>query len=293
MEKKNKIRVVHIIPTLAFGGAERFVVDLVNHGDPENFSYTIIVLKPIWPLREQIVVDCPVELVLKRGKLGWGLIRALRVKLQELNPDIVHTHLFGGDIWGRLAARSLGLPIVTTEHNVNVGDGWWRNQIKRILSRYSQAYAAPSQAIIEYLRTQYGWIGETQKIRYGIDVDHYSLVPDLDWETPPDRLLMLGRLTKQKNHLFLLQVLAGLQTYSWTLTIVGEGEDQKKILKKVEELGLSDRVRMHSGTTNVRQVLAGQQVVLMPSAWEGLGIVAMEAMAAGRLVVASAVGYYQ
>lgn len=94
------IHVAHIIPTLSFGGAEHLVIDLVNFSNHKKFKFSIITLFDNMPLREKIErKDVGVFLVPKKGKLSFHLRNDLREKLRELKPDIVHTHLFGADLW--------------------------------------------------------------------------------------------------------------------------------------------------------------------------------------------------
>ena len=60
------------------------------------------------------------------GELGLAMVK-------KIKPDIVHTHLFGGDVWGRVTAHKLHIPVVTTEHNVNIGEGIIKHLVKRFL----------------------------------------------------------------------------------------------------------------------------------------------------------------
>jgi hypothetical protein len=105
MNDKN-LHIVHIIPWLGFGGAERSVVDLVNHSNP-LIRYTIILFFDHKPFAALITSsNVQIKVVQKRGKLSLGLLFALKKLLKQLQPDVVHTHLFGGDVWGRLAAKN-------------------------------------------------------------------------------------------------------------------------------------------------------------------------------------------
>jgi glycosyltransferase involved in cell wall biosynthesis len=94
----------------------------------------------------------------------------------------------------------------------------------------------------------------------------------------------------QKGPHIALQALSKLLDYSWKLDIVGEGELERPLKVLVKQLGLKNRVSFYGPTRNISHLFAAHDIVLMPSLWEGLGMVAMEAMAAGRVVVASNVG---
>ena len=106
--------IVQIIPALGYGGAERFVVDLVNHSDSEKYRFTVIVFFDNIPLKALISKKVEVILVEKKSKLDFGFLNRLEKKLAELKPDLVHGHLFAGDFWGRLAAHRLGVSYLST-----------------------------------------------------------------------------------------------------------------------------------------------------------------------------------
>ena len=284
------IKIVHIIPTLRFGGAERFVVDLINHCDPNLFSFSIITFSSDIPLAKELQKKINIRVVPKTNKLGWGLTSQLVKVLQDLKPDLVHTHLFGADVWGKRAAHQLGLPVITTEHNINVGESWLKNLIKKQVNKSTDAWVASSEAILVDLRNRYGLKQVISVIRYGIDLARWKAVPPLNYKLETVNFLILGRLVKQKGQAIALKALAQLQPYQWKLQIVGSGEDELELKQLTERLGLAKRVNFIPATSKVVPIMERAQVELVPSVWEGLGIVVMEALAAGRLVVASRVG---
>ncbi len=285
------LHVVHIIPTLNYGGAERCVVDIVNGGDHHHFRYSIIVLKDAVPMVKEILPGgANVRLVPKRGKVSVGLFFALRAALQNMKPDLVHTHLFGGDVWGRLAARSLGIPVVTTEHNIDADVGRLRLFVKRVLSPLSRAYVACSEAVNVFaMKTYKNKAAGSCVIRYGIDLDRFMSVPLPVFSSTP-KLLMIGRLVPQKGIPVALRALSKMTDIPWHLSIVGDGEMHDELRVLVEQLDLNDRVSFAPATSDVPGTLQKHDIILMPSLWEGLGIVAMETMAAARPILASRVG---
>lgn len=285
-DSSRKKQVVHIIPTLNFGGAERFVVDLVNSS--HKFDYSVLVFKNEIPLAEEIK-DANVKVYVVEKKNLFSFITDLKDKLRELRPDIAHTHLFGGDIYGRLAAHRLGIPVVTTEHNFNQGEGFVKNRIKKYLRNYTDQYIACSEGVKEYMQTTYKIKKDIQVIRYGIDLKRFDRVKPLQIDKKI-RFLLLGRLTRQKGYDLALKIFAKLREYDWTLAIVGEGEEENRLKSLAKNLQIQERVSFLPPTHSVSELLEKTDVMLMPSRWEGLGIVIMEAMTAGRLVIGSRVG---
>lgn len=285
-----KMHICHIIPTLAFGGAERFVVDLINHAS-NDIRFTIIILKDHKPLAHDIVTDdVNIVLVEKLGKVSLGLFHALEEVLEDIQPDIVHTHLFGGDFWGRVAAKRLGIPVVTTEHNINETESTWKRMLKIWLKEKTDRYSCPSDAVRRFMQETYGIAKKHITVtRLGIPVGKFIGAPTLETREP-HKLLMAGRLTRQKGFDLGLQALATLKDFNWQLEIIGEGKDRAMLASLARTLGLEDRVQLLPPTYTIAEAYARNHMVLMPSRWEGLGLVAMEAMASGRLVIASKTG---
>lgn len=287
-ETAQPLHVVHIIPTLTYGGAERFVVDLINASDPAQVRFTIIILQNNQPLSADIQSGkAEIIVVPKRGKISILLFFELQKTLRRLHPDVVHTHLFGGDFWGRVAAHYLHIPVVTTEHNTNVDESVWKRFIKRRLRTYSQIYTAPSKAVADFATATYG-ISKVIVTKFGIPLTKFNLAPPTF--TSPVRMLLLGRLEPQKGHTVALSAFAKLKHLDWHLTIVGAGSLLPEIQGQIKTLQLTKRVQILPPTRDVAHLLVETDVLILPSLWEGLGIVVMEAMAAGRLVVASRVG---
>lgn len=280
----DKIKVVHIIPTLTFGGAERFVIDLANNSS-DKIENEIVILKDEKALASELENYIDIHLVEKEKRLSLGLFSKLEEKLKGLNPDVVHTHLFGADVWGRVAAKRLDLPVVTTEHNVNKQESSIKGFAKRLLNSYSDKYTAPSEAVKKYMQSHYSIDKQNiDVVLHGINLDKF-LYTDPFISHKPLKLLMLGRLTKQKGHDIALKALSKIDKNDWMLDIVGDGENYSYIEKIIKEFGLEDNVKLWDPTLDVVDEYNEHDVVLMPSRWEGLGLVAIEAMAAGRVVV--------
>lgn len=284
-----RTHIVHIIPTLRYGGAERVVVDLVNQMDKKKYRFTIVLFSHDHPLQSELTTG-DIIIVQKKGKLSLSFIGDLTRTLRRLKPDLVHTHLFGADVWGRLAARRLHIPIITTEHNINKEEGMIKHLAKRWLRKSSARYIAISDAVAGYMRYAYGVSSqETTVIHNGISIKQFAKLPAPAWKHPL-RFLIIGRLTKQKGHRIALHALAKMKQFDWKLTILGDGEEQRNIERLIRRFHLQDRVTMLPSTKNTVAVYAAHDIVIVPSLWEGLGLVVMEAMAAGRLVIAAKTG---
>jgi glycosyltransferase involved in cell wall biosynthesis len=103
-------------------------------------------------------------------------------------------------------------------------------------------------------------------------------------------ILSVGRLSREKGHLDLIDALGRLRGRSWRLVLVGEGPERGPIERRCASLGLTDSVIPTGLQRDVRGYYAMADVVALPSHSEGSPNVLLEAMAAGRAVVATAVG---
>lgn len=279
--------IVHIIPTLNIGGAERFVVSLCTHTDTAKFRNTVITLWDNAPLAETLPEEVA-HISFNIGTVGkLQRTKRLSALLQELQADIVHTHLFSADLWGRLAAKRLGLPVVTTEHNVNHAEPLHWRFIKRIMRRYTNRYTAPSLAVRSYMRHAYGIRQKHIKIiPHGIDTARFADIAPATFEKPY-QLLVIGRLVEQKGHRVLIDALSQLEDVPVELTVVGEGVLERGLKAYATEQRVADRITWAGAVLDVVPVYAAADVVIIPSLWEGFGLVALEALASERAVIAS------
>lgn len=290
-----KIKLIHIIPTLDMGGAERLMVDIVKNLNPENFSVKIICLKRfgVWGLE---LKDFGVPLILlgqKRGLSLFSLIKLIRILKQE-RPDIVHTHLFGADSYGALAARLAGVKyLVSTEHNLNYNDGFIKNAVKILISKLFDKIIAVSSAVKDYIiKTYYIKTEKISVIYNGIEVNKFLEPRDRLGEVKNNQKIIIGsigRLTKQKGFAYLIEAISKLPGRNIECLIAGDGELKKELETKVKKLGLDDKIKFLGWQKDIKSFLDKIDIFILPSLWEGFGIAILEAGAAGLPVVASKV----
>lgn len=283
-----KKHIVHIIPTLTRGGAERVVVDLCNALNRKYFTVSIIVFFHQLDLADELKHDVLVHVVEKKRLLDFSFLKKLKLKLKELQPDIVHTHLSGGDIWGSRVASTLEIPVVSTEHSVYPPKGFLRTRLKKASMEYIEHHVAISQSVARFMTRTYDVADEHISIIYnGIDVVKYSDIPPITSLKKTTSMAVVGRLEKQKGHAGLIHSLIHLPKTAYTLTIVGKGSQYDALRALVISLGLRKQVNFVGELEDVRSIYKDHEIIVIPSKTEGFGLVAVEAMAAGRLVIAS------
>lgn len=280
--------VIQIIPTLAAGGAERVVAELASRLPQEGFSAMVIATQTGGPT-EDLLRERGVEYRILGGKgpMGISAFFRLRSLLRELRPAAVHTHLFGADVIGRVAARFARVPVVlSTEHNVNLDHGMLKRLLKRVLAQLTTLYVAVSSESKSYMSKADG-IPE-QKIRVirnGIDMEHLALRPSQPFHDIP-RLICVARLDPQKGHATLFKALA-LVKVPWVLRLLGTGESEPELRALADRLGIAGRIHWLGYRADVADLLTESDLFCFPSRWEGLGLAFLEAAAVGVPIVAS------
>ncbi|MDO8621780.1 MAG: glycosyltransferase [bacterium] len=287
------IRLVHIMTSFGIGGAEQLVLDVCRRLDRKRFNCTVVAIVAGGPMRAEFhEAGIATEVVGKPSKLGVGAIRKLTEFLRVERPDIVHTHLFGGDTWGRIAAFRAGVPhVVSTEHNINHDEGFVKRLVKRRLAARTERIIGVSDAVRNYsIRIDRTPPGKIMVIPNGVDLERFR--PQPRHEGGRIRFMSVGRLVPQKGHDVLLDALAVLRDTlsSASLTIVGDGPLRPHLEAQARTYHIQDRIQFLGFRRDLPDLYARADIVVLPSRWEGFGMAAIEASACGLPVVASAVG---
>ena len=305
----SKIKITYIMPTAAAGGAERFLLDLVGNLDKNKFAPSVIFFAGGgFFLDDFKALKIPVIVLCKRFKFDPGNYWQLKKALKKLAPQIVHTQL-GGDLYGRWAAKSLGIKvIISTEQNVNPQESLGARILKKYTSRLAVKIVAISQAVKNDLERRYNLPKNKITVIYnGLETKKF-FVPLKQIVAPADKsaakstagmiggkikrpiiIGSVGRLTKQKNYALLIKALSGLRDLNFECLLAGTGELQSELAAQIERENLEDKIKLVGPIKNVKEFLMGLDLFVLPSLWEGLGIVLLEAGLVGLPVLASGV----
>lgn len=302
------MRVVHIIKAVGIAGAERHLLilfaGLVSRGVDVRL---LLLVEPDKPLDDYVsqmeALGVHVQRVVIQKGLDRQIIPTLRQHLRTLKPELVHTHLVHADTFGSLAAKWAGVKIVITSRH-NEDDFRHRSPFKianRILWRNFNAVIAISEATNLFTRQVEQVPPEKiTTIRYGLprpttQVDHEGAARSLrqQFNLPENSPVvgMIGRLISQKGMSYGLQGFASisLRFPDARLLIVGDGVLRQDLEAEARKLGIHKQVVFAGWRTDVPQLMAGLDIFLMPSLWEGFGLVLLEAMAAAVPSIASQV----
>lgn len=261
-------------PTVITSGSGPFVEALRAQGVPTILLRHLSV--PINPVRD------------------LRALREIRATLKAMRPDLLSTHNAKVGILGRLAAWSLGIPVVYTAH------GWAftpgipplnaaaYRQIERLAGPLSSKIIAVSE-FDRRLALEAGIVAPERVVTVHNGMPDVAASLKADPGRTPARLVMVARFQAQKDHPTLLRALAGLQQHSWQLDLIGNGPLMGEMESLAATLGIGPRVRFLGQRMDVDQLLAQAQIGLLVSNWEGFPRSILEAMRAGLPVVASSV----
>ncbi len=233
------------------------------------------------------------------GRPGWRHLRAMRAHMRELAPDVVHTHLGTADLIGGLAARSLGIPVVSTIHAVvsrSHGVRGAKDAAFALGRRYCDARViAVSESARRAYSESWGPAAKVVRIYNGVDVTALAgsgVEVRRELGVEPDALLMgmISALRIEKAHYVAIEALGllGERFPQLRLVIVGQGSRRAELERLAAPL--AERVIFTGRRTDVMRVLDALDVCLHPSRSDAFPTTLIEALAASTPVLATDVG---
>ena len=295
------MKVLLLAVGLDVGGTETHILELASGMDP-RFNVVVCSLKPLGRLGRELQAH-GVRVLSLDGKGKWDprvLWRFWQV-LRTERPDVVQAFLF----WANIAARLIGrlLPqsrVISSYHDEIVSEGPLNRMIDRFTMKWTQYLVCCSQAVQRSLERR---IAGTSKpvvvIPFGVEANRFGDSATGGRTNPSDPgLPVLGtvcRLVEPKKGLaYLLRAVAELEREQGKpvcrLMIVGEGPAEGELRVLSNQLNIADRVEFMGTRRDIPALLSQMDVFVLPSLYEGFGIAILEAMAAGKPVIATTVG---
>ncbi|MGC6509134.1 MAG: glycosyltransferase [Myxococcota bacterium] len=269
------IQVLHVLCDYNVGGAEKFVFRLCQAYPPHIYPKVCTVYRG-GPLEDDFrTLGIPL-LCCDRKRRRLSLNSNLKLARWISESDIVHTHLFAGHFWGRIGAQLASLssnskPVISTIHNTNP-DSMFRAWLLRQTESFSDIQVGISQTVTQILPPG------SETIYSGIDL---ALFSEINRRPIRGRIVSIGRLVEQKGFdvlgeatRLLLQIDPSIQ-----VDVIGEGPQLDNLL------GYGLNLLGHR--KDIRTELESADIFVLPTRWEGLGLVLLEAMAAGVPIITS------
>ena len=305
------MKILHIIPNLKKGGAERIVIDIVRTLNQNASNQVKLILfenqieydvDDIMPIIEIVPANVQISL-LKKNRLT---ISTLQKTIDLFQPDNIHSHLFEAEI----VSRSCTFPKakwfthshdrMSSLNNLNL----FTIKSKRNLTNYFEKryllkcyrknggnnFIAISEDILYFLKSVLpNHMQSIKLLQNAIDLKRFEKPADFVSESDNSefKLISIGRLDKNKNHQLLIDVVLELKNRKIPvhLTIVGEGDERISLQEKIVQLNLSDQLSLVGLQEKVEMYLWNADLYVHSAITEGFGLALIEAMSCGLPVV--------
>jgi len=296
----SRIKILHLTTDSRIGGTEKNIISLVTRLNRDRYENIVVALLSGGELVERLRGSgIEVECLGMRNKFDLPAVFKLFRILREKKVDILHTYLFHANILGRIVGRLAKVPIIISSLRVME-----RRRYHLWLDRWTNGMVDMETCVCEAVRK---YTLEKAKIRpdklvtirNGIDREEYPLSIALDdkrkeLDIAPDSLILgtVGRLHEQKGYVYLLKAMpAVLRKYPQAvLLIVGDGHLKGKLNNLCFKLQINKAVKFLGFRKDIKELMALMEVFILPSLWEGMPNVLLEAMALGKPIVATRVG---
>ncbi|MBZ0333209.1 glycosyltransferase [Marinobacter sp. AL4B] len=294
------MKILLTITGLSMGGAEHVVVNLADALSARGHQIKIAYLTgEALVLPKNTSID--VIAIGMKGKAGaLSAYFKLRKLVKEFKPDVVHSHMVHANLLSRLLRLTVKIPkLVCTAHNTNEG-GQLRMLAYRITDKLADISTNVSQEAVDiFIAKGAAKPGRMLALPNGIDVNIFTFNPDaraaLRAElgmTGQKMILAVGRLDTQKDYPNLLKSvqLLAQQRDDFKVFIAGDGPLKSELNLQVKALQVEGFVEFLGIRRDVPALVSATDLFVLPSAWEGFGLVVAEAMACERVVVATDCG---
>lgn len=307
-----RVKITHIISNLSIGGAQLLLFDIIKNLEKEEVDIEVITIDSGYYIEKFEKAGIKVYDLRCKGLINPLIFFKLKSLLKKLNPLIVHTHLLKADFYGRIVAKWLKIPIIfstchndSTIHKVqkknkknvfDIIDNW-------VIDYSSSNIIAISEKVKKFLISRKGpaLVSKISVIYNGIDIkkEKYILNPVqaeyfrniLGFNSNDFIVSIIGRLEEQKGHVkFLIFSSDLIRKYNLKILIIGEGSQRPNIETIILKENLEKNVFLIGFIDDTEKYFEISNLIVIPSLWEGFGIVSCEAMIKGKIVLASNVG---
>lgn len=305
-----KIKILQVVSCLEKGGTEAYIVNNFRHIDRERFSFDFLVfVEKEYPYYTDIIHNLGGRIffcgVPSLKRIPIFLYRIISV-IKKYGPyQAVHSHVNIANSWVLVATKLAGVPIrISHSHDTSGKDSdtflrkayiWWE---ELLIKKNATHFLACSTLAGEYLYGKEFFAAKGIVSHNGIDIAQFIDINENKQQALKEELdiadhIIFGNITRfepKKNTLFTIDVFAKIvKKYPNAVLLLGgpDGGLLENVKSRVHKLGLDGNVRFIGVRNDVPDLLHLMDVYLFPSLFEGLGIVALEAQAAGVYIIAS------
>ncbi|MCY4539598.1 MAG: glycosyltransferase [Chloroflexi bacterium] len=303
------MRVAHVIKVTRISGAERHLLVLLSALRRHDVDAHLLILVEVDKPMEDMVSAAkdrgiPLRRLTIHSDYDLTLLFKIRRALREIKPDLVHTHLIHADLYGLFAAKLAGIrTVISSRHN----DDQFRfhpiwQRISPVIWRLTSGGIAISAAIKDFMiEVEDAPQEKITVVHYGLEhkwvadeelrASRQDLTAELRLDSDALLLGMVCRIVEQKGIAYALRACQQIRDRFPTanLIIAGDGDLRPQLEALARELGIDANVHWLGWRSDAVKLIGAFDVLLMPSLWEGFGLVLLEAMSRRVPVIANRV----
>jgi len=279
------MKILQLCTSLSFAGAEQVILDLCSMSDH------IFVIAGLQEGDNHFAVkaqqaNIPTFNLSMTNKFDLKVISRLNKLIDNENIDLIHSHLVHANFIGRLTASKTNVPIISTIHIVEKRFRPTHKWMELLTANKTNCITTVSQCVFDHAKNNIGLPkNKLCLIPNGIDTERFK--PNIDIMRDID-ILILGRLDRQKGIDLILPTLKKIVNQTpLRCVIVGSGPEEQNLKKQAKELNLA--IEWQAFSDKPEEWFKRSKICLIPSRWEGFGLVAAEALSSQCQVLHSGV----
>jgi glycosyltransferase involved in cell wall biosynthesis len=278
------MKILHVIESLDLGGAEKVLLNIIKNNTDKNIEHAILCLSQKGEMAAQFeALKIKTFCCFKKTGFDYRLIFKIQPVLAEYQPDLLHTHLFTGNLWGRLASVVFGIPCVISVQNADTWIKGWRRYAEKLLVSVPKATIGASSTALEF-RKSFGLdMSKTQMVRNGsclLPANKTRSEIRQEWQLNEDVFVVgtLARCVPQKNVELFIKIAEKLcDRYKDICFIWSGGGELLEGFKKTYNTEGS-RIKFIGHQEHSADILSGFDLLLSTSHREGLSLSLIEGM---------------
>ena len=298
-----RLKLLLVIDEMEVGGTQRQIVNMVHGLDHRRFVVTLLYFRHRSHLADEVERSGVfVRCIGRRHRFDVRFVLEIRTFLQREQFEVMHCFSYSGEFWAALARRLLPRSqrpaLITSIRGTYEWYSTWQWSVKRWLTRQSIAVVANSRSGAEFAAAKMRIQPAALRVIYNSVeqplVDSHAVVALRSALAGPDRPLVVfvGRLVDHKDLPTLLRAASRLSaiTPRPMIVLAGDGPLRGELDRSIGERGLSEFVVLLGERADAATLIAAGDMLVLPSLREGLSNVILEAMIAGKPVIASRAG---
>lgn len=283
------MKIIHVITAFGIGGAEKLLLNIINK-QIEKYQVFLIYFKD----KDDLIKELNPKVIVSQIKLNKSINSNLKNAFKRIEPDIIHTHLGHADFFGLWASKSFKAKKFCTMHNIYFKKNYLDIIFFKIYRFLFNNYLKDCQ-VISISKSVKNHVEDKLKVNSTNSHLIYNAIPKKYLkkikQSEQLNIVFVGRLEKQKSISTLLKSIYVIKKNKpdlfFNVEIIGDGTLRKELENLNYNLKIDDYVQFRGEQKKVDVFYSKADIFILPSIWEGFGIVILEAFRAKVAVIAS------